>query len=611
MRVRDLNMHWAVHVMRMDTTQPLSRENVDGSENDQIRGTSGPGASAPSSRVESMIAQPGIHESTAPALRFTSLFSGVAGLDTGLRRAGGFPIALCENWEPARRVLADHLPEIELVGDVRQFTPVADYDLLAAGFPCVDLSHAGRQAGIFGAHSGLVSEVFRIASATKPEWIALENVPNLLRLGRGAGIRHVVGELESLGYEWAYRVLDSRAFGVAQRRNRVVILASRTPGAAATALLGDDTTRISDFNEPANPLASGFYWTEGRRGVGLVMGAVPTLKGGSTIGAPSAPAIWMPRAGTGSKIVLPSIEDAEELQGFERGWTLAADVAGEHSARWRLVGNAVTVGLAEWVGSRVQSYRSGALDSVTANGTDHDERRPWPEAAFGAPGQSVQRATASRWPVATPAKALHDVLDHSRLQPLSFRATRGFLSRIEESGITLDEQFHDDLEAHMSAMRTAVSRAPSWASSESVRRRMQATPQRNTTPEIRLRRALSDLGLRYRLQTRVDPTLRWRSDIAFKGARVVVDVRGCFWHACEEHRTSPKANAERWAEKLRGNRERDDRMVQELSARGWNVVVVWEHEDATAAARRIQTIVQQRRKKAVRPLVTSAEVSVA
>lgn len=558
-----------------------------------------------------MIAQPAVQESRAPALRFTSLFSGVAGLDTGLRRAGGLPVALCENWEPARRVLAAHLPEIHLYGDVREFTPSADYDLLAAGFPCVDLSHAGRQEGIFGAHSGLVSEVFRIASVTRPEWILLENVPNLLRLGRGAGIRYIISELEALGYEWAYRVLDSRAFGVAQRRNRVVILASHTPGAAAAALLGDDTTLISDFHEPASPQASGFYWTEGRRGVGLVMGAVPTLKGGSTVGAPSAPAIWLPNAGVGSKIVLPSIEDAEELQGFERGWTSAADVAGEHSGRWKLVGNAVTVGLATWVGTRIQSFRYGALDSVTADGVDHDYSRPWPEAAFGARGQNARRANASRWPVATPGKGLHEVLDHSSLKPLSFRATRGFLSRIEESGIKLDEQFHEDLEAHMSAMRANVSRAASWASSEAARRRMQSTPQRNTSPEIRLRRALSDLGLRYRLQTRVEPSLRWRSDIAFKGARVVVDVRGCFWHACDSHRTSPKANAERWAEKLRSNRDRDDRMVQELSARGWTVLVVWEHEDAAEAARRIQIVVDHRRRRTVKPQATSPEDFVA
>lgn len=210
-----------------------------------------------------------------PSLPFVSLFSGVGGMDAGLMAAGGTVVELCESWEPARRVLREREPAVPLAGDVREFTPGSDYRLLAAGFPCVDLSHAGKQTGILGESSGLVSEVFRIAGVTRPDWIVLENVPNLLRLGRGAGIRLIIARLEGLGYDWAYRVLDSRAFGVPQRRHRVIVLASLMPGAAAVALLGDDTRSIDAFDEPKQARASGFYWTEGRRGVGLVEGQCP------------------------------------------------------------------------------------------------------------------------------------------------------------------------------------------------------------------------------------------------------------------------------------------------------------------------------------------------
>lgn len=528
-------------------------------------------------------------------LPFVSLFSGVGGLDLGLSRAGAEVVALCESWAPAQRVLRAHDAGVPLAPDVRTFLPRADHALLAAGFPCVDLSHAGRQTGIFGAQSGLVEHVFRIAAARRPEWIVLENVPNLLRLGRGAGIRYIIDELEGLGYGWAYRVLDSRAFGVAQRRNRVIVLASLTPGAAAQALLGTDTGLHAVFDEPATAAASGFYWTEGRRGVGLVRGAVPTLKGGSSIGLPSAPAIWLPDAPTGSKIVLPSVEDAEELQGFERGWTSVADVEGENSLRWKLVGNAVTVGLGEWVGSRIQIVRSGVGSVTVADGSVRDDRKPWPEAGFGAPGEPNRAVKASRWPVSWAARPLASVVDHDALMPLSFRAVRGFLSRIEESGITLDERFHEDLEEHMASMRAAVTKPASWASSPGSRARMQAAKQKNTSPELKLRRALSDKGLRYRLQVRVEADLRWRSDIVFRGPRVVVDVRGCFWHACPVHRSSPRANAERWADKLRGNLERDARMVSELTARGWSVVTVWEHEDPAEAADRVERVLTAKR----------------
>lgn len=542
----------------------------------------------------------GTRQAANAGLPFVSLFSGVAGMDAGLVAAGGTLVELCESWEPARRVLQEREPGVPLAGDVRDFTPTQDHRLIAAGFPCVDLSHAGKQEGIFGKHSGLVSEVFRIAGNTRPEWLVLENVPNLLRLGRGAGIQLIIERLETLGYEWAYRVLDSRAFGVAQRRHRVIILAALTPGAAAKALLGNDTRLIGAFDEPKRAQASGFYWTEGRRGVGLVRGAVPTLKGGSTLGLPSAPAVWRPEARVGTRIVLPSIEDAEILQGFHRGWTAAADRAGEPSARWKLVGNAVTVPLARWVGERIVATDSGLNSGVHVEGFPRDFKRPWPDAAYGGPGTPVHAADASRWPIQTDMTSLDDVLDHDGLRPLSFRATKGFLSRIEESGIKLDSDFLGDLESHLAAMRADVKTEPSWASSDGVRKRMQAVKQRNTTPELKLRRALSDRRLRYRLQVRPEADLRWRSDIVFKGPKVVVDVRGCFWHSCPEHRTKPKANADRWAAKLDGNRERDMRMEAELTDRGWAVVVVWEHEDPDVAADKIESILRSR--KAKRPI---------
>src|SRR5690606_16179090 len=93
----------------------------------------------------------------------------------------------------------------------------------------------------------------------------------------------------------------------------------------------------------------GFYWTEGNRGVGWAVDAVPTLKGGSALGIPSPPAVLLP---SGS-VVTPSIGAVERLQGFEPGWTGPAECKVPGRFRWRMVGNAVSVHAAAWLGRRL------------------------------------------------------------------------------------------------------------------------------------------------------------------------------------------------------------------------------------------------------------------
>jgi len=106
-----------------------------------------------------------------------------------------------------------------------------------------------------------------------------------------------------------------------------------------------------------------------------------------------------------------------------------------------------------------------------------------------------------------------------------------------------------------------------------------------------LRRELHRRGLRYRVQYSIVDRRR-RHDIVFTRARVVVEVRGCFWHACPTHGTFPKANAQWWADKLQGNRERDQRTDDLLRQAGWTVVIVWEHENAEGAAERVATAIE-------------------
>ncbi len=297
-------------------------------------------------------------------LRVVGLFAGIGGVEAGLRDAGHHSTLLCELDHAATEVLRTRFPNVDRARDIRDLAFVPNADLIAAGFPCQDLSIAGPRGGISGERSSLVQHVFRLLdamAAAPPRWILLENVPFVLQLQQGEGMRFLIAELERRGYSWAYRVIDSRAFGLPHRRRRLLLLASMSCDPAAT-LLGIDSNgpAVAAFNEEAS---CGFYWTEGHRGIAWSVDCVPPIKVGSGLGIPSAPAVWNPKDGS---VVHLHIHDLERLQGFEPGWTAPAENVCPRTIRWKLVGNSVSVPLTAWLGKRLLEC------------TEYDRRRDWP-----------------------------------------------------------------------------------------------------------------------------------------------------------------------------------------------------------------------------------------
>ncbi len=376
------------------------------------------------------------------ALRVAGLFAGIGGIELGLQRAGHQSELLCEIDPGAVAVLNDRFPDIRVNQDICTLRSLPrDVELIAAGFPCQDLSQAGKTAGIEGTRSGLVGEVFRLLRQRRVPWVLLENVPFMLQLSKGRAMEVIVASLEALGYRWAYRVVNSLAFGLPQRRERVYLVAS----------LDEDPRDVlfaDEVEEPVLPpgksrVACGFYWTEGVRGLGWAIDAVPTLKGGSSIGIPSPPAIVMPNG----RIVTPHLGDAERMQGFRSGWTEAAAQVGRASHRWKLVGNAVTVDVAEWLGKNLAAPRigAGARDGVAlTNGS------PWPRAAWNV-GDGRMTARISSWPVNRERLPLHEFLRYTP-KPLSIRATAGFLSRTETAKLRFPNGFLTLVAAHLDRM---------------------------------------------------------------------------------------------------------------------------------------------------------------
>ncbi len=211
------------------------------------------------------------------ALTYGSLFSGIEGFGLGFEQAGMVPAWRCEIDPQCHQLLEKRWPEIPVYDDVRTVRgdAVGRVNVLCGGFPCQDLSVAGRRAGLAGERSGLFHEFMRVAAELAPRWVVIENVPGLLSScgcpecraavsaaaaatgsdeasffedeekvaaatkpdHRGRDMARVVGALADLGYGWCYRVLDAQYFGVAQRRRRVFIVGCLGEPARAAAVL--------------------------------------------------------------------------------------------------------------------------------------------------------------------------------------------------------------------------------------------------------------------------------------------------------------------------------------------------------------------------------------
>lgn len=370
-------------------------------------------------------------------MRAAGLFSGIGGLELGLARAGIGAELLCEYWEPATSTLQRHF-DAQVVGDIRELSSLPAVDVVTAGFPCTDLSQVGRTAGIGGDESGLVSEVFRLVEQSPPTWLVLENVPNMLSLHGGAPIRHITEWLDEHRWNWAYRTVNSQHFGVRQRRRRVFLVASPVEDPRGVLFADEAGIRAASQNHEAY----GFSWTEGNRGLGWGDGVTPTLKGGSKLGIASPPGIWRPGVEFGQAIVRPSIAAGEHLQGFRVGWTSHVPREGQ---RWKLLGNAVTVPVAAWIGRRLLA--PGEPVDVARRPLDTPDK--WPSAAARVRGQREAWHLSER-PIALRQRlSLAGTLRQYGAVTLSLGATKGFTTRLENSSLRYRREFLIALQQHV------------------------------------------------------------------------------------------------------------------------------------------------------------------
>jgi len=320
-----------------------------------------------------------------------SLFSGIGGLDLGLERAGVEIVWQCEIDQNAQAVLRRHWPNTPIYDDVTQLKggDLAPIDILCGGFPCQDLSMAGRRAGLAGEKSGLFFDFMRLAAECGPAWVLIENVPGLLSSNNGRDLGTVFRALGELGYWWSWRVLDSQYFRVPQRRRRVFIIGNnRNRTAAARVLFEPDIcafdAKASRRARKANAkiVSQSFSEDSGRERAGFrrveVFSAVDSFTNRVRIYHDIAPTLVCgnrkPDKGHPFLVVKHNDDDivmrgftpleCERLQGFPDHWTEGqAD-----TVRYLQLRNAVCVPVAEWIGKRIVEVEANLNERKGSNG---------------------------------------------------------------------------------------------------------------------------------------------------------------------------------------------------------------------------------------------------
>jgi len=302
-------------------------------------------------------------EGSLPSLSVASFFAGIGGFDLGFERAGMRTVWQCEIKDFCQDVLKHHWPDVPKATDIREVkaSDIPEATVWAGGFPCQDVSLArmGPRSGLRGKQSGLFFEFARLLGEARPPVVVIENVAGLLSSHEGRDFGLVVRTLADLGYGVAWRVLDSRYFGVPQSRTRVFIVGTLGGPARAGAVLfepergdRDHEKGRQDGKEPVSP----FQVCVGDPERGFVKKLAHCLYAES---ARHTGTDWSRNYVSypeGRVRRLTPLE-TERLQGFPDGWT-NVDVFGGNidkldSARYHACGNAVTVNVAEWIGGRL------------------------------------------------------------------------------------------------------------------------------------------------------------------------------------------------------------------------------------------------------------------
>lgn len=310
-------------------------------------------------------------------MRIGSLFSGIGGLELGLEWAGvGRTVWQVERDPFCRAVLARHWPDAERFEDVCTVgvANLAPVDVICGGFPCQDISYAGKGVGLDGERSGLWFEFARIVREMGPRFVVVENVSALLTRGLDA----VLGTLASLGYDAEWCCVRASDVGARHRRDRVFLIGYVADAGCSQAMADDDDERCAcqrrgglldgeraarghnaDRRGQRDVGHAGCSRREGADGCGPNI--APQVAAGAGPGRGEGAPVAQPRVGRASHGLPPRLDVAGPGQP-QHAWEAPriASTAPHRSKRLRALGNAVVPQVAQVVGRRLMELDTAA-----------------------------------------------------------------------------------------------------------------------------------------------------------------------------------------------------------------------------------------------------------
>ena len=274
-------------------------------------------------------------------MKYLSLFSGIGGLEFGLRGRAEC-VAVSELRESSARIHRRNYGDVRNLGDITKVVPksLPDFDILLGGFPCQSFSLAGLRKGMLDRRGQLIFNVYDVLEEKRPEWVVLENVKGLLSHDRGTTFKKIVALLGHAGYFVRVVLLNSMHYGSAQSRERLFFLGRRGKDFLAKAPeIRDDSKRFRDFRDDKGP------FERPKPGEKIAAKIEQKLRFNfELIGGYDRVGTLTTQKGCGEKLVwdeagyrLLTPLECERFQGFPDGWT-----EGESpTARYWALGNAV------------------------------------------------------------------------------------------------------------------------------------------------------------------------------------------------------------------------------------------------------------------------------